>query len=48
MTPTKNAKNLRQSKSRFPLILEQIMAFTPTTSLVREVKKFSPNFQRIK
>ena len=37
---TRNHKNLRQHKSRFSFILEQKLAFTYSTGLVREVKNF--------
>ena len=47
MTTTTNAENLRQYKSRFSLIGEQILAFTWSTNLVREVKNLSTNFKRI-
>ena len=47
MTTTTNVKNLPQYKSRFSLIVEQILALTLTTSLVREVKNLSANFQQI-
>ena len=47
MTTTTNAENLRQYKSRFPLIVEQILAFTSSTDLVEEIKNLSPNFKRI-
>ena len=36
-----NAENLRQHKSRFYLITEQILAFASTNNLVREVKNVS-------
>ena len=47
MTRTTNVKILPQYKSRFSLIVEQILALTLTTSLVREVKNLSANFQQI-
>ena len=47
MTTTTNAKIFRQYKSRFSLIVEQILAFAASTNLVREVKNLSPNFKRI-
>ena len=47
MTTATNAENLRQYKSRFPLIVEQILAFTSSTDLVEEIKNLSPNFKRI-
>ena len=43
MTKTTNANNLRQYKSRFSLIAEQVLAFTMSTILVREIKNLSPN-----
>ena len=42
MTPTTNAENLRQYKSTFSLIVEQILAFPSRTNLVRKVKDLSP------
>ena len=47
MTTTTNAENLQQYKSRFSLIVEQILAFAWSTKLVREVNNLSPNFKRI-
>ena len=47
MTMTTNAENLGQYKSRFSLIVEQILAFTSSTNLVSEVKNLSSNFKRI-
>ena len=47
MTTTINVKNLRQWKSKFFLIAEQIQASPSRTNLVREVKDLSPNFKRI-
>ena len=47
MTTTTNAENLRQYKSRFPLIVEQILAFFSSTSLVREFDDLSLSFIRI-
>lgn len=44
MTTITNAKNLGQYKSRFSLIVQQILAFASSTNLVREVKNASPNF----
>ena len=38
MTTTANVENLRQYKSRFSLIVNQIMAFASNTNFVREVK----------
>ena len=47
MTTTTNAENLRQYKRRFPMIVEQILAFPLSTNLVRKVKNLSPNFKQI-
>ena len=47
MTTATNAENLRQYKSRFPFIVEQILAFASSTNLVREVKNLALNFKRI-
>ena len=47
MTTTTNDENFRQYKSRFSLIVEQIIAFASSNSLVKEVKNLSPNFKRI-
>ena len=44
MTTSTNTENLRQYKSRFSLIVEEIQRFPSSTNLVREV---SPNFKRI-
>ena len=38
MTTITNAENFRQYKSRFSLIVEQILAFTLSTNLDKEVK----------
>ena len=38
MKATRNHKNLRQHKGRFSFILEQKLAFTLSTGLVRDVK----------
>ena len=38
MTTTTNAENLRQYKSRFSLIVQQILVFPFITNLIREVK----------
>ena len=46
MTTATNTETLRQNKSRFSLIVEQIMAFALSTNLVREVNNSSPNFKR--
>ena len=45
MTKATNAENMRQYKSRFSFIVEQILAFTLSTNLVRKVKNFVPKFQ---
>ena len=42
MTMTTNAENLQQYKSRFSLIVEQILAFISSTNLAREIKNLSP------
>ena len=47
MTTATNVENLRHYKSRFSLIVEEILAFTSSTNLVREVKNLPPNFKRI-
>ena len=47
MTTVANAENLRQYKSRFPFIVEQILSFSSSTNLVREVKNLALNFKRI-
>ena len=44
MTAITNAKNLRQYKSTFSLIVEQMPAFASSTNLVREVKRKCLNF----
>ena len=46
MTKTTNAENL-QYERRFSLIVEQILAFIWSATLVREVKNLSLNFKRI-
>ena len=46
MTITTNAENFWQYKSRFSLIVEQILAFALTVNLDRKVKNLSPNFKR--
>ena len=45
MTKATIAENLRQCKSKFSLIVEQILAFTSNTNLVKEVKDLPPNFK---
>ena len=47
MATTTNAENLRQYKDRFPLIVEQILAFPLSTNLVRKAKNLPPSFKRI-
>ena len=47
MTTTRNAENLGQYESKFPLIVEQILIFTSSSDLVRKVKNLTPNFKRI-
>ena len=42
-----STENLRQYKSRFSLIVEQILAFSSSTYLVKKVDSFPPNFKRI-
>ena len=44
---TTNAKNLRQYKSKFSLIIEQILTFSSSTDLVTKVENLPPNFKRI-
>ena len=47
MKRTANAEDLRQHKSRFSFIVEQILTFTSSTNMDREVHSMSPNFKRI-
>ena len=47
MTTAINAKNLRQYKNRFSLILGQVLVFDSSPNMVREVKNMSPNFKQI-
>ena len=47
MRATTNTENLRQYKSRFSLIVEQILALTLRLNMLREVKNLSPNFKQI-
>ena len=42
-----DAENLRPYKSRFSLIVEQILAFASSTNLIRGVKSLYPKFKRI-
>ena len=41
MTTKANGENLRQNKSRFSLIIEQILAFASTINRGREVENVS-------
>ena len=43
---TKNAEKLQQHQSRFSLIVEQIMAFSWSTNLVKKVKNLPPNLKQ--
>ena len=47
MTTATNAESLRQYKSTFSLIVEQIMALPLSTYLFRKVKSLPPDFKRI-
>ena len=47
MTTTTNAENLRQCKSRFSLIVEQILVLAASINLVREVKNLFPDSNRL-
>ena len=47
MTATTNAENLREYKTRFFLIAEQLLAFALHLNIVREVKNLSPDFKQI-
>ena len=47
MTTTTNAENLRQYKSTFSLILEQILPFPSNANLVRKAMNLSPDFKGI-
>ena len=47
MTTAGNTENLREYKSGFCLIVEQILAFPWETNLFRKVKNMFPNFKRI-
>ena len=42
-----NAENSRQYKTRFSLIIEQILALASSINLVIEVKNLSPKYERI-
>ena len=45
MTTITNAENLQQYKSRFSLILEQILIFPSSTNLARKNKNLPSNFK---
>ena len=45
MTTATNAENLRQYKTRFYLTVEQLLTFTSSPNMVREVKKYVSKFQ---
>ena len=45
MTTATNAENLRQYKTRFSLNVEQLLTFTSSPNMVREVKKYVSKFQ---
>ena len=47
MTATTNTENLRQYKSGFSLVVEQILALVTSTDSVREDKNLSLNFKRL-
>ena len=47
MATTTNGETLRQYKSRFSLVVEQILAFSSSTYLVRKVKSLHPDFKQI-
>ena len=47
MIMTTNAENLRQYKSRFSFIVDQIVVFFSSNNLVRKVKNLSSDFERI-
>ena len=47
MTKTTNAGNVRPYKNSFYLTVEQILAFTSSTDLIREVENLSPSFKPI-
>ena len=47
MTTTTNSENFRQYESRFPLIVEQVLAFALVSNLLRKVKNVFPFFKRI-
>ena len=39
-------KDLRQYKSRFSLIVDQVLAVASSINLVRKVKNLAPNFKQ--
>ena len=41
-----NAENLRQYKSRFSLIAEEMLAFASSTNRVKEVRTLTPNLMQ--
>ena len=45
MTAPINAESFRQYRIRFSLIVEQILAFTSSPNMVREVKNLYPNLK---
>ena len=47
MTATANTENFRQNKSRFSLVVEQILAVVTSTDSVREDKNLSLHFKRL-
>ena len=46
MTATTNAENFRKYKSRLSFIVEQILAFASSHSMVREVEHMFLNFKK--
>ena len=44
MTTITKVEKLRQYKSRFSLIIEQILAFDSNLNKIRKLKTLSPNF----
>ena len=47
MTATANIQNLQQYKSKFRLIVDQILTFPSSTNLVKKAQNLPPNFKRI-
>ena len=47
MTAITNAKSLQKYKSRFSLIIEQILDFASSLYMIRKVKNLSANFKQI-